>query len=120
MSYGSSLPVAIDYEVLDGQLCRDFWRKTFCPEGAVCPRCHVSLSDQQQLTWRDGGKVHCRSCGKWFTWRTGTPFANMVTDERQLYLLAAMRSSSKYSTAEIAAACGMSADTVRAWIRRLA
>ena len=105
-------------EMLDAAACREFWRGLFHPAGAGCPYCHTSLTDVQAESWRDGGKVHCQSCGRWFTWRSLTHLDNRCLDERQLTLLCVMIKY-KRSITEICDKVGVSADTVNRWRQRL-
>lgn len=109
--------VAASLENLDLAACRSFWVRRLHPAGPHCPACRVALDGRQAETFRDGGRVHCNSCARWFTYRTGTLLQGTIADDRQLYLVA-MLTSLDCQAARIAAVCRLSIDTVRAWQRR--
>lgn len=108
------LRVDLTADMLDTADCRTYWRGKFHPEGAICPvkDCRTSLSGLEAEKWKDGAEVKCPSCGRTYTWRTGTPLANKGIDPRQLLLLCALSLYERPQT-EIAAACRLSTRTVR-------
>jgi len=77
----------------------------------------VSLDGRQAESFKAGGRVHCNSCSRWFGWRTGTLLQGSIADERRLFLLALL-TGVRAPEFEIAAACRLSIETVRAWQRR--
>ena len=110
--------VASGVGVLDPIACRAFWIRRLHPSGPCCPGCGVLLEGRQSETFGAGGRVHCNSCGRWFNYRTGTLLQGAIVDDRELYLLALL-TEMECPTGQIAAACNLSDDTVRAWQRRL-
>lgn len=109
---------SITPEMLDLDVCRAYWRGKYHPAGACCPRCQISASHQQTENWKTGGKITCHNCGKWYTWRTGTPFSGKKVDERQLVLIAAF-SLYHLAVTQIASICRLHPRTVRQYQKSL-
>lgn len=109
--------VAGGLDLLKAPDCLAFWVRRLHPAGGRCPDCGVSLDGRQAETFGAGGRVHCNSCGRWFSYRTGTILAGSTADDCQLFLLAYL-TGLLCSVQDIAAACRLSKDTVRAWQRR--
>jgi transposase-like protein len=104
-------------EALDEVACRAFWVRRLHPAGPHCPDCRVALDGRQAETFAAGGRVHCNSCGRWFTYRTGTLFTGTTLNDRQLFLLILLIANN-CPASSIAASCRLSEDTVYAWQRR--
>lgn len=104
--------IAAGQELLDPNSCRAFLVRRMHPGGPRCPGCGVSLVGQQGETFIAGGRVHCHDCGRWFTYRTGTPFQGTVASDQQLCLFALLCASG-CSVPAIAEACRLSQDTIR-------
>lgn len=85
-------------------------------DGATrCPSCGLALDDD--TSFRAGKRCHCGRCGRWFTATTGTFLEGTHLDFRQVYLLAVLIEL-KLPARQIAYFVGVSADTVRIWIKR--
>lgn len=110
--------IAIRPEILDEEACRTWAIRRMHPAGPICPRCRVSPSGRQAETFAGGGRIHCNSCGAWYTARTGTSLEGSTLDWRQFRLLVIMIANGRPVT-ETADLCGVSSDTVRVWRRRL-
>jgi transposase-like protein len=106
------------YRNLDENICRAWWFQLLHPDGPRCPRCKSAVVDGRVETFRDGGRVKCHSCDRWFTLRTGTPVQGMTADWRQLTTLTWL-SFQGHSLADIARACRISDDTARRYLKRL-
>ena len=100
--------------MIDMAECRAFWIRRLHPAGPACPDCGVSLDGRQAETFKAGGRVRCNSCGRFFTYRTGTVLHGANADDRQLYLVAFL-TASECSPRAIALATGLSTETVREW-----
>jgi len=105
-------------EALDAEACRTFWVRRLHPAGPACVSCGCSLAGRQAETFSAGGRVHCRNCGAWLTYRTGTPLAGLALDDRQLAVIVTL-ARLNVPARQIAQAAGCSDDTVRRTIRRL-
>jgi len=103
--------------MLDQDACRAFWIRRLHPHGPTCPDCKVSLDGRQAETFNSGGRVHCNSCDRWFSYRTGTIIHGLKGDDRQVYLLV-MLTEAGCSSRFISIAARFSIDTVRSWQRR--
>lgn len=57
-------------------------------------------------------------CGRWYTARTGTPVQGMTADWRQLTTLVIL-TFRKQPIDQISAACELTEDTIRRYLKRL-
>lgn len=73
--------------VIDQAACRAFLVRHLHPSGAHCPYCRVAVIGPRAETFAAGGRIHCNSCSRWFTYRTGTPLHDLKSDDGQVYLL---------------------------------
>ncbi|MGD0585567.1 MAG: hypothetical protein ABSA86_07295 [Oryzomonas sp.] len=104
--------------LLDATACRAWWLRRLHPAGPACPACGVALCGVSTETWASDGLVHCRSCGKCFDNRTGTPLCGTHIDWRQLTLLATLLAGGM-KPSRIAVHCRISVDTVHRITRRI-
>ncbi len=106
-------------ELLDPVAARAFLQRRWHPDGPRCPDCGTAFEGRQADTFGAGGRVHCNDCGRWATYRVGTPLHGSVAEDRQVVLLTLLTAAG-CAVPVIAQACRLSPDTVRAWQRRLA
>lgn len=100
---------------LDGGVCRRWILGTIHGGGPVaCPECHRALTDLAAQRFREGRRIHCRACGKFFTARTGTFLDGCHMDFREVILLAVFLHF-KIHPREIARILKISPETVRLW-----
>lgn len=104
--------------MLDTIACRSFLIRRLHPAGPRCPDCGTSPTGLQSEAFNAGGRVHCRSCGRWFSWRTGSILQGSTLDERQLYLVVFLTSAG-CPVSTITEASGLPDRTVRDWQHRL-
>ncbi|WP_022850681.1 hypothetical protein [Limisalsivibrio acetivorans] len=78
-----------------------------------CPQCGKTAPDRFE-TLNAGKKISCASCGKWYSWNSGTPLAgSKLPPSSQLLLLALLGAgTTDESTAMLT---GVSEETVRIW-----
>ncbi|MCL4873841.1 hypothetical protein KJ039_07160 [bacterium] len=100
---------------LNEDRCRQWVIDQLHDFAARCPSCGLALDDD--ASFRAGKRCHCGRCGRWFTATTGTFLEGAHLDFRQVYLLAVLIEL-KLSPRQIAYFVGVSADTVRLWIKR--
>ena len=108
-------------DLLDEAKCRAWVLEQLHPAGAYCPCCHVAIEDRTTLeNFHQGERCRCKNCGKWFTATSRTFLQGTQLSYRQVYLLAVLADflSRGIDISSIGAAVGVSADTVRLWIRR--
>ena len=103
---------------LDESACRRFWTKALRPDGSRCPHCGAALNGRQVSSLAAGRRVHCRDCGRWSHYRTGTVLSNSAADDRQLFVVAYLLRMG-LPVRVIAAASGVSDDTVYRWRKTL-
>jgi transposase-like protein len=88
-----------------------------------CPACDEYIqSDRALATYRDGGRVCCHACKKFFTNRTDTILHGSQLTFEQVYLIAVLsafadRTSADRSAAhrEIARIVGLHPDSIKNW-----
>lgn len=105
-------------ELLDAGACRAWWLRRLHPAGPVCPSCKVAVQGRRAETWSNGGRLHCKSCGKWFDNRTGTPVDTCRADWRQLTVIASLLPAG-VAVPIVAQICKLSQHTVRNAAERL-
>ncbi|MCP3177277.1 hypothetical protein MJO47_09220 [Desulfuromonas sp. KJ2020] len=106
-------------ELIDDEAARRWVMRYLHPTGLWCPRC--SSDDFSMIvtaTWFDGGRVQCKSCGKWFTNRTGTPFDGCAISWRDLYALLLFNGIG-FTLGEIASRLDIHPDTVSRMLKRI-
>lgn len=106
-------------DLVNEEECRRFLVRRFHPAGAHCPHCGVVLPTAAADRFAEGGRLHCRDCGRWFTWTTGTVIEDSKLDVRQLVLLILL-TFCHASAESIALATRLTPQSVRSWRRRLA
>ena len=90
---------------------------------SACPSCGEQIiSIKARKTFRDGGRVCCLSCKKFFTNRTNTILHGSQLEFEQVYLIAvltafAFRTSADASAArrEISKIVGLHPDSIKHW-----
>lgn len=85
-----------------------------------CPDCGHILSGKAAQSFFQGERCVCPACGRWFTARTGTFLQGSQLSYSQVFLMAVLIDfmQNGLTPARIAQAVGVSADTVRIWIKR--
>lgn len=105
----------------DERICREWVIDRLHPEGARCPECGLKVDDPTTLQnfWA-GRRCVCGRCGRKFTATSGTFLSGAQMSYRQAFLLAYLVDIMRepLGTSRIAAAVGVSPDTVRVWIKR--
>ncbi|MFQ5481026.1 MAG: MJ0042-type zinc finger domain-containing protein [Thermodesulfobacteriota bacterium] len=116
----ASVAAAFSPASLDEHVCRLWLLSSLHPAGAVCPSCDSRLDVSQSRRFWAGKKLRCKTCGAWFTALTGTPLSGSKLDYRQVYLLAVLTEfmAMELTPARVAEIIGVSADTVRFWIKK--
>lgn len=110
--------IAAALGLMDADSCRTFLIRRLHPGGPCCPDCGISLVGRQGESFLAGGRVRCRDCGRWFTYRTGTPFQGSLASDQQLCLFALLCAAG-CSIWTIAAACHVTEEAILALHRRL-
>ena len=68
------------------------------PNGDFCVYCGSVIHNARAVaSFRSGGRVRCRSCGRWFTRNTNTVFHGSALDPIRIYLLAVLSEFSRQS-----------------------
>ena len=104
--------------LLDEDRCRDLVIANLHPVPA-CPGCATKLTWTQDAAFRQNKRVRCNQCGRFFTALSGTPLSGMQMDFRTFVLLCFCLEAG-LTNAQISILIGDTADTVRAWRRKLA
>ena len=104
--------------VLSQENCRKLILPRFHPDGAYCPVCHQMIGERAKESFWAGKKIHCKSCGKWFSATTGTILNNTKLDYKAIYLLLVLPALG-LDNREIAGIIGIHRDSVRNWRKRL-
>lgn len=100
---------------LDEGVCRWWILKKIHGDGEItCPKCHAPLFSVALRRFWEGLRICCRSCGKFFTARTGTFLDGCHMNFREIILLADFLHHD-YPAREIARILKISAETVRLW-----
>jgi transposase-like protein len=104
---------------LDDTACRDLLLSVLQPGQTVCPECGSSLStNRQEQTFRSGGRVCCKECGRWFDHRTGTILSGTTLSVREIiYLVLLLGQGLPIKT--IANRMDLHEGTVRDWRERV-
>lgn len=102
---------------MDEARCRQWFIGRLHGNNPVCPCCGLQLLGATFKSFWTGRRCHCPRCGRGFTARTGTFLANAELTYSQVFLMAALIPIG-LTPATIAAFVGVSADTVRIWIKR--
>lgn len=112
-----SLLVTLSPDLLDPAAARAFWIRLLRPTGPDCASCGCVFDGVLAARWKDGERVTC-ACGVSQTWQRGTIFGKTspLTD-RQLFVIAYLVQQD-LATSDIAAAVGVSPDTVLRWKQR--
>jgi transposase-like protein len=102
----------------DEKQCREWVLRRLHPIEQVCPHCETEILDETRLQrfW-SGSRIKCRKCGAFFTALTGTFLAGSHFDFRQIILIAVFLGLG-VSSDKIAAALGITQETVRLWKKR--
>lgn len=103
---------------LDEAACRRYWTDALRPSGSECPHCGATLNGRQAASLAAGRRVHCHDCGRWSHYRTGTVLSRSAADDRQLFAVAYLLRLG-LPVRVIAAASGVSDDTVYRWRKTL-
>lgn len=107
---GDFVPVFINEDA-----CREWAISRLHPGGAFCPDCGLKLDNDTRF--RAGKRCHCGRCGRWFTATTGTFLEGAHLDFAQVYALALFIELG-HTPARISSMLGISADTVRLWVKK--
>lgn len=102
-------------DFLNEDACREWVVSRLHPGGAFCPGCGLRLEDD--ASFRAGKRCHCGRCGRWFTATTGTFLEGAHLDFAQVYALALFIELG-HTPARISSMLGISADTVRLWMKK--
>ncbi|MBI5598407.1 MAG: hypothetical protein HY890_01565 [Deltaproteobacteria bacterium] len=109
-------------DLLDEAACRAWVLETLHPRGAHCPGCAARIEDATTLKNFWAGRRCACKCGRWFTALADTPFHGTQLSYGQICLIAALADimATGLSVFKISAAAGVSDDTARVWIKKLA
>ena len=75
-------------DVLDEQQVRSWLFRQF-HDTAACPKCNREPSTTASVSFWQGGRVCCKSCGCWYQATTGTPLAGLKLSTTQIFLILA-------------------------------
>ena len=109
--------------LLDEPARRAWVLRSIHPHGPRCPYCACEPSPTEDRVidsfWA-GRRCACKSCGRFYTARTGTFLEGAHLDYRQVFLLAVLVDlmQTGLDAQRVAGIIGISADTVRLWIKR--
>jgi hypothetical protein len=89
----------------------------------VCPACGEQIkTDRALLTFREGGRVCCSTCKKFFTNRTNTILHGSQLEFEQVYLIAVLTAFAQLTSAdrvatrkEIGRIVGLHPDSIKNW-----
>lgn len=109
--------LAFSTAYMDEIYCRKHVIEWLHGGNAACPDCGLRLEGATLSSFWAGKRCHCGRCGRWFTARTDTFLAHAELTYSQVFLLAALIPTDLHP-ARIADFVGVSADTVRIWIKR--
>jgi transposase-like protein len=108
-------------EFLDEEACRRWVLERLHPHGARCPRCDTLITDITTLKnfWSEG-RCNCKRCDRWFTALSGTFLEGANLSIEQIFALAVLTGfmNEGVTVKRMAAAVGVSENTIRTWIRR--
>lgn len=107
--------VYFDPDFFDEAACREWVISRLHPGGPACPGCGLKLDDDK--SFRAGKRCHCGRCGRWFTATTRTILEGTHLDFAQVYALALFIELGIPAT-RTASMLGISADTVRLWMKK--
>lgn len=112
------LALASAVHLLDPAACRKWLIEEHYPAGPRCPACGGEPSAAQAAAFALGRRVHCRPCGRWYTYRTGTPLQATGLSDAEVILFLLLQAAGA-RTAAMAEACHTSRESIRRWRRRL-
>lgn len=107
-------------DVLDEDLCRDWFLKKLHPNGGCCPQCGLPVTGEKKLARFWGlGRVQCSegTCRKSFSALTGTSLNGLGIPFRVLYLLLFMVGCGA-NVNRIAPNLGISVGTAYVWANK--
>jgi transposase-like protein len=108
-------------DFLDEAACRQWFLEVLHPGGVRCPGCGASITDDTTLdNFWGGRRCTCKGCARWFSSTSETFLQSSCLTFRQVFLLAVLADiqGEGLDTNRIAAAVGVSANTVRIWKQR--
>lgn len=105
-----------DRDQLDESACRILIARILKPS-PICPRCKISLTDQERDRLYAGKSLICTSCNTKHSLRSGTHINGIHCDYRDIVLVAAMRHWGA-SVDAISRAAHISSATVRRLVDR--
>lgn len=82
--------------------------------GYRCPFCETPLHEKHHLRFLQGGRMRCGACERFYTYRTGTPFAGSKLSSAELVMLESLLAVG-VDAKPIAALLKLSIDTVLDW-----
>jgi len=102
-------------EFFNEGVCRLWLITNLHPDGAKCPACKTAVTEYGQLArFNSGKRMHCKTCGKWYSAFSGTLFQECQLDERSIYILALLTELNLHKN-EIARVLDINPATVRIW-----
>lgn len=111
---------SFSWRLFDDAACRRWVLETLHPHGARCPACDTLTADTPTIRnfWA-GRRCVCKFCGRKFMALSGTFLQGAQISFAQVFLIVALiEMDAGIPVPTIAAAAGVSDDTVRAWEKK--
>ena len=104
-------------DFLDRLYCRRWIIDRLHPSGPCCPRGHA-LTGGLIERFREGKRVKCPTCGRFFTAFSGTVLSGTIMEAHQFVALLLLHRLN-VPNSDIARIIGLSQEAVRLWRRKL-